>query len=393
MSRLGTETAYAVAGNAAAYAEKGNKVYPFHLGDINIITAQNIIDAAIKYMEEGKTGYCPAAGIKPLREALAEDINKARGTHYTWENVSVQSGGKPVIGKFLMTTMEEGDEVLYPTPGYPIYESQVNFFGGIRKPYIFKETEDGFALDMEYLKSLITPKTKALIYNNYQNPTGACSSPEEMKALAELTIKHNLMVLSDEAYFDVIYEGKPQSIVSLPGMEERSVILYTFSKKFAMTGWRLGAAVGPKDVIDQINKINTNDEACTTHFIQWAGIEALKGPQTQCVKIVEILKNRLDTMIDVLKDCPGIRVHKPKATFYLFVNVTEAMQKMKIKTVEEFRLHMLEHTGVSFCTREHFGEPLPIETQKYIRFAYSGIEIPEIREGLGKFKEYVKSFF
>ncbi|MCF7906236.1 aminotransferase class I/II-fold pyridoxal phosphate-dependent enzyme, partial [Candidatus Gracilibacteria bacterium] len=159
MSRLGTETAYAVAGDATAYAEKGNKVYPFHLGDINLPTAPNIIDSAVKYMKEGKTGYCPAAGIKQLRQALAEDINRTHGTHYTWENVSVQSGGKPVIGKFLMNVMEEGDEVLYPTPGYPIYESQVDFFGGVRKPYIYQETDDGFVFHMEYSRSLITPRT------------------------------------------------------------------------------------------------------------------------------------------------------------------------------------------------------------------------------------------
>jgi aspartate/methionine/tyrosine aminotransferase len=393
MSHLGTETAYAVSAEAGTFAAAGNKVYPLHIGDINLPTPQNITKALIASLNAGNTGYCPAAGIMPLREAMAHDINKTHHTDYTWENVSIQSGGKPVIGKFLMTIMEPGDEVLYPTPGYPIYESQVDFFGGVRKPYRYKEVSDGFILDMEYFKSLITPKTKVLVYNNYHNPMGVCSSREEMEEIAKIAVKNDLMVLADEAYFDMVYDGKPLSILEFPGMKERTVILYTFSKKFSMTGWRLGAAIGPKEIIEKINKINTNDEACTTHFIQYAGIEALQGDQTEVKKILKTLEERLDVMMEELADCPGIVVHRPKATFYLFVNVTEAMKKMGITKMEEFRKHMLEHTGVSFCTREHFGEPLPGEDQKYIRFAYSGINIPQIREGLGVFKKYLGKYF
>ena len=393
MSSLGTETAYAVSAEAGAFAAAGNKVYPLHIGDINMPTPQNITKALVESVKSGNTGYCPAAGIPALREALADDINKSHNTDYTAENVSIQSGGKPVIGKFLMTVMNEGDEVLYPTPGYPIYESQVDFFGGVRKAYRYTELEDRFVLDMEYFKSLITPKTKVLIYNNYHNPMGVCSSREEMEEIAKIAVENDLMVLADEAYFDMVYDEKPLSIVEFPGMKERTVILYTFSKKFSMTGWRLGGAIGPKELIEKINKINTNDEACTTHFIQYAGIEALKGDQTEVKNILKTLEERLDVMMEVLADCPGIIIHKPKATFYLFVNVTEAMEKMGITDMEEFRKHMLENTGVSFCTREHFGDSLPGEDQKYIRFAYSGIDIPQIREGLGIFKEYLGKYF
>jgi len=176
-------------------------------------------------------------------------------------------------------------------------------------------------------------------------------------------------------------------------MKERTVILYTFSKKFAMTGWRLGAACGPKWIIDSINKINTNDEACTTHFIQYAGVEAIRGDQSYSKELIKTLKRRLDVLCDALKDCPGIKYVKPKATFYLFVNVTEAMKKMGMTDVEVFRKDVLAKTGVSFTTRNHFGEPLPGETQKYIRFAYSGINEEEIIEGIGKFKNYIKSFY
>lgn len=393
LERLGTETAYIVALSAGEYAAQGNKVYPFHLGDLNMKTPQNIIDAAMKYMDAGKTGYCPAAGIPELRKAMAEDIAKARGVQYDATNVSIQSGGKPVIGKFLMTLMEEGDEVLYPSPGYPIYESMVDFYGGVCKPYAYKETEQGFMLDLEYLKSLITPKTKILIYNNYQNPMGVSSSDEEMAELAKIAVEHDLYVLSDEAYFDMTYGIEPKSIVSLPGMLERTVILYTFSKKFAMTGWRLGAAIGPTEIIKYIDKINTNDEACTTHFIQWAGIEALTGDQSAHKQMLETLKERLDVLFDILKETPGVKVYKPNATFYLFANVTDLMQKMGIEKLEEFRLHMLEKTGVSFCTREHFGRSQPTDPGKYIRFAYSGINVDQIQEGMTKFKEYVETYF
>lgn len=393
LERLGTETAYLVALSAGEYAAQGNKVYPFHLGDMNIKTPENIINAAKKAMDEGKTGYCPAAGIPPLKEALAKDISESHGVSYDASNVSIQSGGKPVIGKFLMTLMDEGDEVLYPSPGYPIYESMVEFLGGVSKPYIYNETDEGFKLDLDHLKSLITPKTKILIYNNYQNPMGVTSSDEEMEELAKLAVEHDLYVLSDEAYFDMTYGIEPKSIVSLPGMQERSVILYTFSKKFAMTGWRLGAAIGPKEIIQHIDKINTNDEACTTHFIQWAGIEALTGDQTAHEEMLNTLKERLDALYDILAQTPGIKVYKPNATFYLFVNVSGAMEKMNIDSVEEFRLHMLEKTGVSFCTREHFGRSLPTDEGQYIRFAYSGIDVEEIKEGMGKFKEYIETFY
>lgn len=393
MQRLGTETAYAVALSAAAMAATGKKIYPFHLGDINIKTSENIINAAKRALDDGKTGYCPAAGIPELRTDLAAHINETHESRYQAEDVSIQPGGKPVIGKFLMTVMNEGDEVLYPTPGYPIYESMINFYEGAGKPYIYQETSQGYRMDMDYFKSLITPRTKVLIYNNYQNPMGVSSSPAEMEEIAKLAAAHNLSVLADEAYFDIVYDIQPRSIVSYPGMPERTVLLYTFSKKFAMTGWRLGAAIGPKEIIDFISKINTNDEACTNHFVQWAGVEALKHEKTETKKIVALLRERRDVLVDALRHTPGIHVYTPQSTFYLFVNVTELMRKMNISSLEEFRLHMLKETGVSFCTREHFGQPLTNEKEQYIRFAYSGIDTDQIKEGVGIFNEYVMRYF
>jgi aspartate/methionine/tyrosine aminotransferase len=387
MNLLGTETAFAVGAEAAELAAKGVKIYPFHLGDLDMLTPKHIREAATRAMNEGKTGYCPNAGIAPLREALAEDIGKARGLALDGGNVSVQPGGKPVIGKFIMAFMNSGDEVLYPNPGFPIYESMIRFHGGIPKPYGFIETESGFALDFDSIERQISPATKLFIYNNYHNPTSAASDDAEMQRLAELCMKHDLTVLSDESYFDILYEGQGKSIVSLPDMFERTVILYTFSKKFAMTGWRLGAAVGPEDLVGAISRFNVNDESCTAQFIQWAGVAALKGPLDEYHEMMSTLKKRRDVAVEILNSMNGVRVARPQSTFYLFPNVTEAMQHLGTKTVEEFRKKVLDETGVSFTTRNHFGSSLEGEDRSYIRLAYSGIGVEDIREGLGRMKE------
>jgi aspartate/methionine/tyrosine aminotransferase len=391
IEKLGTETAFAVSAEAAAFAAKGNKVYPFHLGDMNILTPANVMQAAVKAMKEGKTGYCPNAGIPQLREILAADVSASHGIEYSMENVALQPGGKPTIGKFIMALMNPGDEVLYPNPGYPIYESQIEFHGGSAVPYSYIEGQDNFDIDIEILKKRITSKTKLLILNDLQNPTGAECSTAELEKLAEIVRKHNLFVLCDEAYFDIRYEGKSNSFASLPGMAERSVILYTFSKKFAMTGWRLGAAIGPKEIIDVIAKLNVNDESCPNHFIQYGAIEGLTGDQTAARQILATLKTRRDATVGILNSIEGIHCFCPNATFYLFPNVTGAMRKKGLSDYDEFRRSVLTATGVSFCTRLHFGRPLAGEENFYIRLAYSGIDTSEIKEGLGKFKAFIES--
>jgi aspartate/methionine/tyrosine aminotransferase len=390
LSRLGTETAFAVSGEAAAHAAAGNIVYPFHLGDMNIITPANIIEATYRAMKDGKTGYCPNYGIPGLREALAEDINRSHATSYTMANVAVQPGGKPSIGKFVLSLMNPGDEALYPNPGYPIYESQIEFNGGVAVPYSYQEGEENFELDLDALEALITPKTKLLIVNDLQNPSGAEASPEQLEAIAEMAVKHDLYVLSDEAYFDMRYAGKSTSLASFEGMQERTIILYTFSKKYAMTGWRLGASIGPQKVIDAIAKLNVNDESCSNHFIQYGGIEALTGDQSGHLELLSILKKRRDLTVDILNTISGVRCYRPDATFYVFPNVTELMQAKGLTDYEDFRKTALQETGVSFCTRKHFGSPIPGEKEFYIRFAYSGIDLDQIEEGLAKFKAWAE---
>ena len=391
---LGTETVFAVAADCAALAATGRTVYPFHLGDLNIPTPANITEAAFRAIADGKTTYCPNAGIAELREAIAADVGASHGLEYGVENVSVQPGGKPVIGKFLLTLMDPGDEVLYPNPGFPIYSSLIEFFGGRAVPYTYLEGPDGFGLDLEQIERLITPATRLLILNDLHNPTGAQSSPAELQGLADLALRHDLFVLADEAYFDVRYGGASRSLASLPGMVERTVILYTFSKKYAMTGWRLGAAIGPAWFIDVATTLNTNIESCTNHFVQWAGVEALTGDQSGAQAILAELVRR--------RDAAWAAPQTPSPAFTCLRardHLLPVSQRDRghgaspaSPTTRSFRRAVLGRAGVSMCTRLHFGPALPGETQRYLRFAYSGLAVERIAEGLAGLRGFLESF-
>lgn len=390
LDKLGTETAFAVSLAAAEWAAGGHRVYPFHLGDIDLPTPANIVEAMDRAIRDGHTGYCPGAGIPTLREVLAQDVGARRGMSVSPEEVTVHPGGKPVITKFIQTVMDPGDEVLYPNPGYPIYESQIDYFGGVARPYRYHPTPTGFAIDVEQMAAMIGPRTTAIVYNDLQNPIGAESSREEREAIAELAQKHDLWVLSDEAYFEMRYSGTSASIAALPGMAERTVILYTFSKKFAMTGWRLGAAIAPLEISAAIAKLNTNNESCTTHFIQDAGVEAVTGDQSGPVAIRTELRARRDACASALNDIEGISVAVPNATFYLFPDVTDVMAAKGFTDLPTFARAALEATGVSFCTRLHFGREQAGEDRSYARFAYSGLPVSDIAEGLGHLKAWIE---
>ena len=392
LDNLGTETAFAVSAEAKSWSDQGQRVYPFHLGDINIATPKIIRDATNRFMNDGKNGYCPSEGIIELREALAHDIGSKRGVNYNAENVVIQPGGKPTIWKFLSSVMNRGDEVLYPNPGYPIYESQIRFQGGKPVPYGYIESKNGFEIDIEKLRKSINPKTKVFIYNNYQNPISASSSKEEMESLARLCIENNLWVLSDDAYYEIRYsEEPPLSIANIPGMKERTVILYTFSKRFAMTGWRIGASVGPKELVKQISRLNINDESCTNHFIQCALADIMDKVDEDAKLILAKLRKRRDLCVKALNAIPGISLESPESTFYLYVNVTKPMMNKGYDDLDQFRLESLRNTGVSFCTRNHFGTPQKGESEQYIRLAYSGISRDEIEDGLTLFKDWIEN--
>ena len=391
LSRLGTESAFEVARQANEWAMAGNQVIPFHIGDFNIPTPGKGVDAMNRAIANGKTGYCQPPGIPELRQALAEDVGRLRGVKYAIDNVTIQPGGKPTIGKFILAIMEPGDEVLCPSPGFPIYESLIEFNEGKTVPYSFHEQEGQFFLDLDQLKASITPKTTILIFNNNHNPTAAESTRSELEALAEICLENDLWVLSDEAYFETRYEGESQSIASFPGMAERTVILYTFSKRFAMTGWRVGASIGPPKVMEIIAQLNVNDESCTNHFAQWAMIEALEGGEKMCKSIIDKLRVRRDLTCQLLNSIEGISVGVPASTFYVYPDVTEVVEKLDFNNTVELQEDLLHKTGVAFCPRAYFGTPLPGEPRHYVRLAYAGISKSDIQEGLASFRKYCEA--
>ena len=391
MDLLGSETAFAVSAEAANLASTGMKIYPFHLGDINLPTPASIVSAANEAVKSGKTGYCPAPGIPELRKALGKDVGSARGLSYGIENVSIQPGGKPSIGKYIAAMMEKGDVVLYPNPGYPIYESQIEFYRGIAYPYGYVNTPEGLRLDFNAIEEGIKKGAKHIFYNNYNNPTGASSPVDEMERLAKLIVENDMFLISDDAYFDTLYDGTPKSIASLPGMYERTLTMYTFSKKFAMTGWRLGGAIGPEEIIEQITRLNVNMESCTTHFVQYAGVAGLNAPKSETQEILDKLQGRRDILIKILNGIDGVEAHMPEAGFYVFPKITDLLQKLGFNDGEEFRKVVLKETGVSFCGRHHFGRPLESETDSYIRLAFSGIGKDDLQKGMNLFRNWIDS--
>ena len=394
MSKLGTETAFEVGYYASLLKLRGleHKVIPFYVGNINLKTPKNIRDAIHKAIEEGKTGYCAPKGIYELRKAMAEHLNERfenSGLEFTEDNVSVQSGGKPVIIKTLLTLMNPGDAVVYPEPGYTIYSSAINVFDGIPVPYKYVETEKGWEIDLDHLKYQVNKyKPKILIFNNHHNPTGSVASQKQLDEIAELAVQNNLLILNDEAYERIYYGQEYGSLLSDPRLKKRMINAFSWSKSFAMPGLRLGTAVGPEIIIDGINKWNVNIESCTTQPIQWGGIEALKGPQDGARKILSSFRKRRDFAYPLINKIPGFKTHLPKSTFYFWVDVTEAMQNKGITDYEKLWRSLIDETGVAITTRNHFGNPLECETRKYIRISFSGVSLGEIKEGLKRLEDY-----
>jgi len=392
LERLGTETAFAVSDMAAAWAARGNRVFASHLGDIALPTPRAIVEAAARALGGGYSTYCPGPGVPLLREQLARVLGGERGIEYAADNISVQPGGKPVIGKFLATVMNPGDEVLYPVPGFPIYHSQINYQGGVGVPYHYRPSAHGFALDLDELGDAITPKTRALIYNNHHNPTGASATADEIAAVAALAVEHDLWVLSDEAYSNIRFDDSPlHSIAALPGMRERTVLLFTCSKQFAMTGWRLGAAVGAAEIIGAISRFNTNIESCTAHFLQAAVGEVLRDAGDDLspliAPLVAALRERRDAMVDALAGIDGVEVSAPPSAFYIYADIGGILRRKKLPDADALMRASLQATGLSFCTGAHFGESADT---RHIRFAFSSLDVDAIGEGMAVWKEWVE---
>ncbi|MCD6427891.1 MAG: pyridoxal phosphate-dependent aminotransferase, partial [Caldisericaceae bacterium] len=321
MQRAGTETAFTVLAKAREMERQGKSVVHFEIGEPDFNTPENIKQAGIKAIQDNFTHYSPAQGVLELREAVAEYISKTRNIPVDPAEVVITPGGKDVILFTATALLDEGDEAIYPNPGYPIYESAIKIAGATPVPMPLLE-ENGFAFDREQFKKLITPKTKLIIINSPGNPTGGILSKEDLQFIADIAIKNDIMILSDEIYSRIIYEGEFQSISSLPGMKERTIILDGFSKTYAMTGWRLGYAVTTKEIAEQFTKLATNSFSCVTTFVQMAGIEALKGPQDDVEMMRKKYEERRNLIINGLNKIPGFSVKMPKGAFYAFANIT-----------------------------------------------------------------------
>jgi len=361
-SRLGTETAFEVLVRARALEAQGRKIVHLEIGEPDFDTPVNIRDAAKKALDEGWTHYGPSAGLPQTRKAVAEYINKTRGMNYAPEETVIVPGGKPIIFFTILALLDAGDEVIYPNPGFPIYESMINYAGGKAVPLPIRE-ENGFDFDPAEFERLLTPKTKLVILNSPANPTGGVMADATMERVAAALKKFpGAMVLTDEIYSRVLYGGAHRSIASLPGMKERCIILDGFSKTWAMTGWRLGYGVGPKWLIDAIAKLATNDHSCVASFAQIAAIEALTGPQDAVVKMVAEFRRRRDVIVKGLNAIPGITCLTPMASFYVFPNIKATGLKSKVLADA-----LLAEAGVACLPGTSFGS----FGEGYLRFSYA----------------------
>jgi aspartate/methionine/tyrosine aminotransferase len=381
METLGTETAFEMLAKAKALERQGREIIHLEIGEPDFSTPKNIRDAATKAMNEGYTHYVPAAGIPELRETISEYISRTRNIDATSEEVVVTPGAKPIIFFSVLACVELGDEVMYPDPGFPIYESMINFVGAKPVPMPLKE-ENNFAIDTEDTVKKISKKTKMIILNFPENPTGGVLTKGNLKAIAEcVEDRDDLIIVSDEVYSRDIYEGEHRSIASLPGMKEKTVIVDGFSKTYAMTGWRLGYGVMRKELAEKIAQLMINSNSCTCAFSQMAGVEALRGPQDEVKRMVDELKRRREVIVSGLNRIVGITCKKPQATFYVFPNVKEV--GMDSRKLPDF---LLNKAGVASLSGTSFGE----YGEGYMRFSFAN-SIPNIEKALKRIEEALKS--
>jgi aspartate aminotransferase len=361
MNRLGTETAFEVLAKAKALEAQGRDIVHLEIGEPDFDTPDNIRKAAEKAIWAGYTHYGPSAGLMEAREAVCEFFAKDRGVHYTPDEVILTPGGKPIIFLPILALVDHGDEVVYPNPGYPIYESAIKFAGGKAVPLRLSEDRD-FRFDIAELEEKVSPRTKMIILNSPQNPTGGVLEMSDLKRIAELAVENDAIVLSDEVYSKIIYEGEHHTIAALPGMKERTILMDAHSKTYAMTGWRLGFAAMPKAIAEKFAKLNTNVYSHATSFVQIAGIEALKGPQDKVDEMVGIFRKRRDAIVEGMNGVKGFKCLKPKGAFYVFPNITGTgvgSQKLADRILNEAGVACL--SGTCFGS---FGEG-------YLRFSYA----------------------
>ena len=380
MSRLGTESAFEVLAKARRLEAEGMEVIHLEIGEPDFNSPSNIIDAGKRALDEGYTRYSPSPGYPELRERIAKEVRETRGVSVSGDNVVVTPGGKPIMFFLMMAVVDPGDEVLYPNPGFPIYESMISFVGGVPVPMQLHESKD-FNIDIDEIAGQITGRTKLMVINSPNNPCGSVIPREDLERLSELAKQHDIIVLADEIYSKFLYEGKHHSVSTFPDMRERTIILDGFSKSYAMTGWRIGYGVMPLELVEPISRLATNSVSCTASFTQMAALEALDGPQDHSYTMVAEFKRRRDIIVDGLNEIKGIRCRVPKGAFYAFPNIEDTGMSS-----EQFADDLLNKAGVACLTGEAFGE----YGEGFVRFSFAN-STENIEKALERIESFVKS--
>jgi aspartate/methionine/tyrosine aminotransferase len=382
MSRLGTEGAFVVLAKARRLEAEGKNIVHLEIGEPDFATPDNIVEAGISAMQNGYTHYTPASGILEAREAVAGFVSRTLKTQVDPGEVVLVPGSKNVLLFTLLACVEPGDEVILPDPGYPAYESQVSFIGAVPKMVTLRE-ESGFRMDLDELASLVTPKTRMLIINTPQNPTGGVLTAEDVNFVCDLAEKHDLLVVSDEIYSQLVYGFHHVSPLSHPGMRERTVLMDGLSKSYAMTGWRLGYAVAPKELAARLDQLMINSSSCAAGFTQMAAIEALSAPESEhaVARMVKVFEHRRNLIVDGLNAIPGIRCTRPQGAFYAFPNIQETGFDER-----ELSDRLLSEAGVAVLPGTAFGEA----GKGFIRLAYTQSE-DVLQRGLDRIGEFIRS--
>jgi aspartate aminotransferase len=364
MSRLGTESAFEVLARAKALERAGRHIVHLEIGEPDFDTPKHIKEAAKQALDAGATHYGPSAGLPEVREAIAKHVGETRGFAVAPEEIVITPGAKPIMFFTIMTLVGEGDEVIYPNPGFPIYESVINFVGGVPVPIPLRE-ETGFGFDLDLFERKVSAKTRLIIVNSPQNPTGGVLDRGQLERIARIAAERSIPVLSDEIYREFLYEGEFTSITAFPGMRDLTIILDGFSKSYAMTGWRLGYGVMPQALAEHITRLMVNSASCTASFVQLAGIAALQGDQTPVATMVAEFKRRRDLLVDGLNRLPGVRCARPRGAFYAFPNVTAAGRPSA-----EIADRLLNEAGVAVLGGTAFG----VHGEGYLRLSYANSE-------------------
>ncbi|MBK6504342.1 MAG: pyridoxal phosphate-dependent aminotransferase [Ignavibacteria bacterium] len=379
MNNLGTETAFEVLAKAKKLEAEGKSIIHLEIGEPDFPTPANICEAAIRSIQAGDTHYTPSAGIPEVRTSIANYIKRTRGIEVSPDEVVMTPGAKPIMFYVILALVNEGDEVIYPNPGFPIYESMINFVGGKAVPLQLKE-EKNFSFDIEDLKKLITPKTKLIIINTPQNPTGGILTETDIRGIADvLKDWPDIYILSDEIYSRLIFQGEHFSITQIPGFKDRTIILDGFSKAYAMTGWRAGYGVMNTELAPLIAKLMTNSNSCTNTVVQKACIEAYEGPQDSVDKMREEFMARRDIIVDGLNSVKGFSCIVPLGAFYAFPNITATGYSSK-----ELSDHVLYKGGVAALSGTAFGA----FGEGYLRFSYANSR-ENIKEAIRRIKEVI----